>query len=181
MPGRPKLQKLEQHIEQLGGDDVVFDMIAAGEPMRKVAENLRGFLEGAPEFPSRPYIYRWIHHGGEERERAWEEAKEIAAHCHVEDSGEILDDAQHVTTSAEASMAKARAEHRKWLAGVFNREDYGEKKEEVGVNVSIGALHLDALRSSGRMSLPEDQIEGDSEQGRVEEADYELVEGEAGG
>lgn len=176
MPSRPKLRQFERHIENLGGDHVVFDQIAAGDTMEEVASSFRGFLKGAPEFPSRSWMYVWIHHGGEERERAWQRAKETASHALVERAGEILEnegpdgEPMPPATSAEASWLKQRAEHAKWLAGKFNEDDYGEKKDETNVNISVADLHLDALRSAGSMEGRETEA--------VEGRDYELLEGE---
>lgn len=169
MAGRPKLKKLAQHIESLGGDHIIMDQIAAGEKMKHIAGSLRGFLPGDADYPSKSEIYRWIHLS-EDREDAWQEARRISAHTVVDNIDELLEDAQEtVVTSAEASIVKKRAEHAKWLAGVYNRHAYGEEKEQANVNVSIGELHLDALRSHGSM------------QGRVieaEEVQDALPEGE---
>ena len=139
MPSRPQLARLSDAIEKAGGEDAIFSLIADGEPMRVIADKLG---------TSRGMVYHWIHAGGGEREQRWEAAKEIAAHVHVEDAGEILDTAPGIT-SADVSLARARAEHRMHLAAMFNRRAYGEDKAAgVNVQIDIGQLHLDALRSS---------------------------------
>jgi hypothetical protein len=158
MASRPHLQSLAAAIEKVGGDDHIFDQIADGAPMRKIAE---------PFGYSRQMIYAWIHMGGPEREKRWEEAKQTAAHALVEDAGDILDAARPVT-SAEASHLKARVEHKRWLASVFNRKVYGDDSGKIDVNLNIGQLHLDALRAAGsRPALPAPE---------AQEAEYEVVD-----
>jgi len=50
------------------------------------------------------------------------------------------------------SLAKSRAEYRRWLAGRLNAEAYGEDKQALlNVNLNVGDLHLDALRRVGHM------------------------------
>lgn len=175
MPGAPLRTRFEAHIEALGGDEVVFDQIAGGATMEEVASSFRGFLDDRPDFPSRQWMYTWIHAGGEEREQAWKEAKRIAAHIHMEEAGEILEnDGQAPVTSAEMSWLKERAGHKKHLAETFNSDMYGEEQQGVNVNLDIGSLHLQALRQAGRMEL----APGDQEE-RMIETEAEVVEEES--
>ena len=145
MAARPHLQNLSAQIERLGGEDWVFDQIAAAEPMRKIAGHFTNPETG--EKYSRQMVYSWIHAGGPDREKKWEEAKEIAAHIHAEDAGLVLDDS-HPITSAEAAHIKNRSEHRKWLAKTFNKRVYGEDAGKIDLQLNIGQLHLDALRAA---------------------------------
>lgn len=146
MASRPHLQNLSAQIEQLGGEDWVFDQIAAATPMREIAGHFTNPETG--EAYSRQMVYAWIHAGGEEREKKWDEAKEIAAYIHAEEAGEVLDGAR-VINSAEASLVKARSEYRKWLAQKFNRRTFGDDAgSKVDLQLNIGQLHLDALRAA---------------------------------
>ena len=141
MAGRPHLDALCAAIEKAGGDDVIFDQIASGVKMKAIMD---------PFGYSRQMIYAWIKRGGPERHERWQEAKEMAAHALVDEAGDILDaDGVVVTSSAQASMLKSRAEHRRWLAGVYNRKEYGDETGKIDVQLNIGALHLDALRAGG--------------------------------
>jgi hypothetical protein len=119
MPGRPHLECLSQQITDAGGDEVIFEQIAAATPIRKIVEPFTNPETGQPY--SRPMIYQWIHAGGPEREKRWEEAKKIAAHIHVEEAGHLLE-TNNPISSAAASHLKARADHKKWLAKSFNRK-----------------------------------------------------------
>lgn len=145
MPSRPHLRNLSDQIDQLGGEEWVFDQIAAAEPMRSIASHFQNPETGKPY--TRQMIYAWIHAGGEAREKKWEEAKKIAAHIHAEDAGEILDSHRPIS-SADVAHVKNRAEHRKWIAKTFNRAAYGEDSGKIGLQLNIGSMHLDALRAS---------------------------------
>lgn len=162
MPGKPLQRRFEDHIEKLGGDQVVFDQIAGGATMEEVASSFRGFIDDRPDFPSRSWMYVWINadYVQPERREAWKEAKEIAAHALVDEAGDILDnDGEAPVTSAEMQWLKQRAEHAKWRAKKFNPKEYGdETKQGVNVNLDIGNLHLEALRSAGSMKqLPTEE------------------------
>lgn len=171
MPGNPKMQAFERHVEDLGGDHVVFDQIADGKIMEDIAASFRGFYEAAPEFPSRSWIYTWIHRT-EERERRWQEAKELAGHNLREDARKILENRDPETgeptppkTSVEQKWRKDLSDDLKRHAGQLNPKEYGDKGPDLNVNVDVGTLHLDALRQKGSMG-----------ERQVEEADYELLE-----
>jgi len=157
---REKLHAYARHVEDNGGEEWVFGFVAEGHPMRKVAE-----LTGCS---SRGLLYSWIKHGGEERKKHLHAARKISAHCLAEDAGEVLDDLadSQVITSAEVSLASSRARYKQWLAGMRNKEDYGEKSSGVEINLSVGELHLDALRRHSAEAIAartEDVVEADYE------------------
>ena len=58
-------------------------------------------------------------------------------------------------SNAEVSAATSRANFRRWLATVRNREEYGQNAG-VNVNLTINQLHLDALRKVGHMPVPDE-------------------------
>jgi hypothetical protein len=70
-----------------------------------------------------------------------------ASHGLAEETLSIADEAQHAVSAHEVAAAKLRIETRRHLAGVWNRDQYGEQKGPQ-VQVNIGALHLDALRQA---------------------------------
>lgn len=168
------MQRLAKHIEANGGEEWVFNFVAEGLSMKKVAERI-----GAS---SRGMLYLWIDMDRDRRRRLLQEARERSADAHAEDGLEILDglEAEMAVTSAEVQRANSRANYRKWLAGVRNREAYGEPKAGVDVNVNIGSLHLDALRAhansealdeSGLTAVPPSTPEAEPV-----EADYTIEE-----
>lgn len=143
-PHRGSLMKLHAAVEA-EGEGAVFRLIAEGKTMRQV---------GAAFGISADSIYKWIHEGGENRRQAWADAKRRSADSLVDEGLQILDDGADITNSAQATIARSRAEYRKWLASIRNREDYGDQAG-VQVNLSIGELHLRALQAKGRSPLPE--------------------------
>lgn len=164
MSGRPKLRAFCRKVEKNGGEDAVFERIADGEPIKTIM---------ADYGVSRGMFYLWKK-GNEELEEKYTVARQLAADAHVENALEILDDLEDegdTVTSAQVGAASARANYRKWLASVQNREQYGERKGGVELTLNVGELHLDALRASGTMhSLPA------GEEGVVVEAEVLAIE-----
>ena len=143
MAGQPKLRTLCTEIAKRGGDDHVFDRIAAGETIRSIGESLSA---------SRGLVYRWLRLGGEERDAAWSAAKRASADALVDEGLSILDAPSDNLTSAEVQSRKGRADYRRWLASVRNRAEYGESNPAVNVSVSLGQLHMEALLAAGGYS-----------------------------
>lgn len=168
MAGTPKFQLLCKAIEECGGEEYIWERVADGDSMKTIAQSL-GF--------SRGLLYKWINRDKERRRAKLKEARELSADAHAEDAGEVLDDLseQPGVTSAEVQLANARANYRKWLAGVRNREEYGER-QQAGITVNVGSLHLDALRAAGSMELSPPSADGD---GEPELLEAEVVDAEA--
>lgn len=160
---REKLHAYARHVEANGGDDWVFSFVEDGLSMKRVAEETG--------CSSRGLLYSWIKLGGDERKARLKAARKISAHSLAEDAGEVLDSLadEQVITSADVSLASSRARYKQWLAGMRNREDYGEKAG-VEINLSVGELHLDALRRHSADAIAARPTP------RVEEAEYEMVE-----
>jgi hypothetical protein len=72
------------------------------------------------------------------------QARARASHVYAEESIAIVD--APADTTSEVSRAQSRARSRQWAASRWNRKDYGDDKG-VSVNVTVGSLHLDALRA----------------------------------
>ncbi len=102
---------------------------------------------------------RWRHgtvgsrHPGEDREAGWQAAKRQSADALVDEGLEILDAPADGISSADVQLRRYRANHRRWMAGVRNREEYGDQPPQVNVGLSIGDLSLEALKSGGSMDL----------------------------
>lgn len=144
MAGRPQMQGLEKLIADAGGDDVIFDRVAAGEPIASIMESF-GF--------ARTFYYRWVKNGGPERLAARDEAMAIRAHSLADEAGDILDKAEEedvLLTPAVIQLRRERANHRRWLASKLSPETYGDK-QQVDVNATMGfdATFLQALRQTG--------------------------------
>jgi hypothetical protein len=153
MPGTPIKNKLIADIAAMGdgersGDEVILDRIAGGETITGIARELgvsRPFLSG--------YLNRTPH-----GKAALKEAIAVRADAHAEKALQLADD----VAENPNSIAKAREQiaTRKWLAGVENPEKYGAKAATV--NVTIGGLHLDALRKVSAELAHPDVVEGEA-------------------
>jgi hypothetical protein len=140
---------MNEVLEDLGGEDWIFDRIADGRSMQSIAEDLSRAREGFSV--SRPYLYTWRDEGPHrERRRAkWAAAKEASAEAHLEDGREILDGLHDErgaqVKSSEVSLAQARAAYRRAMAEM---RDPGMRTGgvQIGVAVGIGDQALEALR-----------------------------------
>ena len=155
MPGKKRTKEMLARLT--ANIDEVMELVTSGMTIAKIAKKFD---------TSRATFYVWKNSEDWIKKR-FAEARYMSADALVEDAGEILDDAvkdPNVTT-AQANLHKERAGHRKWLAGKFS-EDYADRSA-VGINVSIGELHLDALKHGGLMPAKPEAIA---------EADYEVIE-----
>ena len=155
------LQKFSRRVAQLygadddpSGEDGFLERVADGETIKSIMSDF-GY--------SRGMFYTWVKSGGEKRQEKFMVARTLSADAMVDDGLAILDALQDLTmlSNAEVSAATSRANYRRWLATVRNREEYGEKAG-VNVNLTINQLHLDALRRAGHMpvagNLPEAEV-----------------------
>jgi len=141
MSGRPFRRTTLTTIKALGGWSAILARIASGETMASIARDL-----GC----SRQYLSQLLHENIEIAD-LFSQAQRDAAAALAEEAMQILDDVP--AERDEIAKAKARAEHRKWLASVYDRKTFGEPDKQAHVNISIGQLHLDALRAQP-MPLP---------------------------
>lgn len=148
MAGRPKRRLLLMRIKELGGFDALFDRIAEGEPLSTICKdygvNARFLKVVATENDKLAALFK--------------QARADAAAALVEKNLEELETfkpSSLQTANAEVSLLKLRAEHRKWLAGIYDRAVFGEERKNAGVNVTLdlGALHLAALRGARQSSV----------------------------
>lgn len=139
MAGRPKLLALEAKIAAMpGGWDDIFEAIEDGATYRMLAAKFG---------VSRSFMHFAVTHDDARRARA-EEAYKVRADAMMEESLELAD-AVNVNLPAAVQKAKLQIELRQWLAAVDNARY--KKAAQVEVNLTIGQLHLDALR---RRTLP---------------------------
>lgn len=166
MAAQPVLRKLGKQIDERGGDEHVFDMLRSGMSVRRIAETFDVPGHGSI---SRPLMYRWRDRSPTRKE-GWAAAMREGAHALAEDAGDILEDLPEDPTSAQVAKAKGISEHKKWLAGLRDRDKYGQGPSTVVGVIGLPELHIEALRQVGhmdqqRLSAPE-----------AEEADYTVEE-----
>ena len=140
---RPELAALEEHITRIGGDEVIFERIANGERIGKIAESLG---------VGRRMLYRWRDHGEHKQRRneEWSAALKLSGEGCAELGMQVLEDLanQDELSPARVQVATSRSNYLKWLAGVRDRDTFGDKQGPAVV-LNLASLHLDALRQIG--------------------------------
>jgi hypothetical protein len=161
MAGKPKrramIAELEKRTRQRFDEneegehtplDYVCDYIEDRGTLIGLAVDLSNKLGFAVSAPS---ITNYLRAEYTESESRLSESRARASHLLAEESITLLDvDAE---TMVEASQRRDRSKARQWLAGKWNREMY-ESQKGVNVAISIGGLHLDALRARQANTLP---------------------------
>lgn len=138
MAGTPIKRALFAKIEKMGGLEFVCAHIAEGMTIGRLAE----FLEC-----SRPLLSFWINQT-EERKQAVLNARKLKAEKLAEDALEIADQVDE-TSVGGVNKARLQVETRKWMASKLDPDGYGEAKQ-AQVNISIGDLHLQALKQANK-------------------------------
>lgn len=132
MAGTPKKRQLWKDIEAIGGVDGVVDKIAGGMSLNALAAELG---------VSRNFLTWELYNDPSVKERILE-ARKARAETWSEEALEIADGVPEEPNAIQ--KAKLRVETRKWMASVNDPDRFGQKQAQV--NISIGGLHLDALR-----------------------------------
>ena len=149
MPGAPKRKAWLAKIRDTGGWAAVLEKRAAGATWGVLAAEI-----GC----SRTFFRFMMNNGSEKLKEAIALANQEYAESLAEQSLEIVDG--EMETREDIERAKLRAAHRRWLAGVYDRERFGPPKEATIVApLSIGAMHIQALIQASRPALP--QADGD--------------------
>lgn len=141
MAGFPMRRALEKKIEGLGGIEFVAAHIAQGMTIGRLAE----FIEC-----SRPMLSFWINHT-EERRTAVINARKLKAEKLAEEALEIADQVDE-TSNSGVNKARLQVDTRKWMASKLDPENYGDTAK-TQVNISLGDLHLQALKHMGKAEV----------------------------
>lgn len=132
MAARPIEQQMWADITKAGGPEALLDRISDGATMEELGKELgvsRTFLSW--KLNALPGMKERLVEARRGRADKWaDEALSIADNVPLDPNS--------------INKAKVRIETRKWLAGVDDPDRFGQKATQV--NVSIGGLHLDALR-----------------------------------
>jgi len=135
MAGKALRRRILSDVEANGGADWLFDQIASGMTMTKLAEHY-----GC----TRSYVSRALN-ANEEYKRALEQARAEAADALVEEGLHMVDQLNGSSSSNEIAATREKVNWRKFMAGSYNQNKYGTRPQ-TNVTLSIGDLHLDALR-----------------------------------
>lgn len=135
MAGKPLKKRILDEIKQKGGADYLFEQIASGKTMTQLAKqygcNRQYFSTSINTIP--------------DYAKALVRARQEAADALVEQGLEMVDDLDGSSSNSEISATREKVQWRKFMAGSYNQERYGNRPQ-TNVNISIGDMHLDALR-----------------------------------
>lgn len=132
MASNPIETQMWATINKMGGVDRIVERVAEGDSLKLIAEEIgisRSFLSW--KVNAIPGVKERLVEARKARADKWgEEAIEIADNVEADPN--------------QINKARLRIDSRKWLAGVDDPDRFGTKQQQV--NISIGGLHLDALR-----------------------------------
>ena len=128
---KAETSKCSKQIHAIGGEEAVWSMLERGSTVIAVAEHL-GVSVSA--------IDRWVQRGGETRREAYARARARGGQSLAEESILIADQA----TPQDVQVAKLRIDTRWKMAGKLNPNEYGDKAQEI--NINLGDITLSALR-----------------------------------
>ena len=161
MAGKALRKRILTDISNSGGADWLFDQVASGITVAEIARQY-----GC----TRSYVSRAIN-SVPEYKAALEGAREEAADALVEQGLEMVDELSADSSSNEIAATREKVNFRKFMAGSMNQNKYGTRPQS-NVTISIGDMHLDALR---KVNSELAAIDADD---RVVEATYEDISDE---
>lgn len=140
MPSRPIERFVKKQIADQGGWPRILERIASGETVADVSRTL---MRPDGIAISRCFLSRLLH--------ADPERSTLVKAAKTECAAAMVDDALHIVDSSPIDRdaiqhGRTRAELRLKVAGLVDRESWGERKQNVEVTVNVATLHLDALR-----------------------------------
>lgn len=163
-------KKRDMAITEAGGADTLYGLVESGKTHREIANALG--LDGG-DYTTQRAIREYLRRDPDR----YEDARRESAEALAERAGEVYGDEAPVT-SADAKWRHDLSGYWRWLA---ETRDPSIRQAGVNVNVDVGSLHLDALRTSGRMTLNPDLVGRDvttteklRESFEAEEAEYEV-------
>jgi hypothetical protein len=135
MAGKALRKRILTEVASNGGADWLFDQIASGITVAELARQY-----GC----TRSYVSRSLN-SVPEYAAALTKARGEAADALVEQGLEMVDGLSGASTPTEIAATREKVQWRKFMAGSMNQERYGTRPQS-NVTLSIGDLHLDALR-----------------------------------
>jgi hypothetical protein len=169
MAGRPKEQRFRAALERLAEReempplDWVVAQLESGTSVRKMGDALR---EEAKEECSPQWIYTLLHGLAPDAKERVREARRVGATALADQALEIAD--RPAATTAEVQQNRLAVDTRRWIASSFDRATFGDSPPKVEVALSLGELHLSALRQRAvqTVRVPEQLTAG---------PDYEVI------
>ena len=151
MAGKPFTVERLEALDTIADD--VFEMVEKGDSMRRIALRLTDKLE---MHISERVLMLWA--DTDERRTAFAQARARAADAKAEGTVDratdlVRDVALGLKGKEDIAATKLASEMDKWIAGVWNRERYGEQSA-ASVTVNVTSLHLDSLRVAAAPERP---------------------------
>ena len=159
MAGKALRKRILTEVASNGGADWLFDQIASGVTVAELARQY-----GC----TRSYVSRSLN-SVPEYAAALAKARGEAADALVEQGLEMVDGLSGASSPTEIAATREKVQWRKFMAGSMNQERYGTRPQN-SVTLSIGDLHLDALR---KFSADMKRVNSDAEAATI---DAEYVE-----
>jgi len=159
MAGKALRKRILTEVASNGGADWLFDQIASGITVAELARQY-----GC----TRSYVSRSLN-SVPEYAAALTKARGEAADALVEQGLEMVDELSGASSPTEIAATREKVQWRKFMAGSMNQERYGTRPQN-NVTLSIGDLHLDALR---KFSSDMKRVSSDAEAATI---DAEYVE-----
>ena len=123
--------------------DYVADWVESGNTLKELAASLSTALEHEVTY-ARLMACLTEQHGAGPVEARLKASRARASHSMAEQAIQLVD--APADSNVDVSRAASRARTRQWLAEKWNRAEYGQQRD-VSVSISVGSLHLDALRA----------------------------------
>jgi len=159
MAGKALRKRILTEVASNGGADWLFDQIASGVTVAELARQY-----GC----TRSYVSRSLN-SVPEYAAALSKARGEAADALVEQGLEMVDGLSGASSPTEIAATREKVQWRKFMAGSMNQDRYGTRPQN-NVTLSIGDLHLDALR---KFSSDMKRVNSDAEAATI---DAEYVE-----
>ncbi len=159
MAGKALQKRILSDITKQGGADHLFEYFSSGGTMAQLATHYEC---------SRGYISRSLN-AVTEYSAVISKSRQEAAHALVEQGLEMVDPLDGGSSTQEIAATREKVQWRKFMAGSMNQDRYGTRPQN-SVTLSIGDLHLDALR---KFSSDMKRVNSDAEAATI---DAEYVE-----
>lgn len=159
MAGKALRKRILTEVASNGGADWLFDQIASGVTVADLARQYNC---------TRSYVSRSLN-SIPEYAAALAKARAEAADALVEQGLEMVDGLSGASSPTEIAATREKVQWRKFMAGSMNQDRYGTRPQS-NVTLSIGDLHLDALR---KFSSDMKRVNSDAEAATI---DAEYVE-----
>jgi terminase small subunit-like protein len=140
MAAKPVERFVKRQIAEQGGWDRILERLASGETVADIARTL---VRPDGQAISRAFLSRLLH-ADAARSAAVLQARSEGSDAMVDEGLHLVDTAEQERDAIQ--KAKVRAELRLKVAGLVNRERWGESRQAVNVQIMTGDVHLGALR-----------------------------------